>query len=144
MNGQPGPSSWTVPRTVDGTGRSISRGFRSSRISFRQMNWATSGVPIRAPFPHELLLAPPGACIATTLRDCRSLKAYPWWRTSGTVLLEGLRATNQALLPNAAECYTVKKAFSTASMAREVFQTDFLKLEVIGDDQTLQPDRFGL
>jgi thiazole synthase len=55
-----------------------------------------------------------------------------------------LRTTNRALLPNTAGCYTVKEALSTALIAREVFETDFLKLEVIGDDQNLQPDPFGL
>ena len=37
-----------------------------------------------------------------------------------------------------------KEAVNTALMARDVFQTDILKLEVIGDDQNLQPDPFGL
>jgi thiazole synthase len=55
-----------------------------------------------------------------------------------------LRTTNRTLLPNTAGCYTVKEAVNTALMAREVFETDFLKLEVIGDDQNLQPDPFGL
>lgn len=63
---------------------------------------------------------------------------------AGQSFWEVLRATNVALLPNTAGCYTVKEALNTALMARELFQTDFLKLEVIGDDQNLQPDPFGL
>ena len=55
-----------------------------------------------------------------------------------------LRAAGRPLLPNTAGCYTVKAAVNTALMAREVFETDLLKLEVIGDDQNLQPDPFGL
>jgi thiazole synthase len=55
-----------------------------------------------------------------------------------------LRATNRALLPNTAGCNTVKEAVHTALMARELFETDFIKLEVIGDEQNLQPDPFGL
>ena len=55
-----------------------------------------------------------------------------------------LRNTKRTLLPNTAGCYTVKEAVNTALMARELFQTDFLKLEVIGDDQNFQPDPFGL
>ena len=55
-----------------------------------------------------------------------------------------LRAANRALLPNTAGCNTVKEAVNTALMAREVFETDFIKLEVIGDDVNLQPDPFGL
>src|SRR5271163_4420771 len=62
----------------------------------------------------------------------------------GQSFLENLRTTNRPLLPNTAGCYTVKEALNTALMAREVYETDFLKLEVIGDDQNLQPDPFGL
>jgi len=48
------------------------------------------------------------------------------------------------VLPNTAGCHTVKEAVTTAHMAREVFGTPWVKLEVIGDDDTLQPDVFGL
>jgi thiazole synthase len=48
------------------------------------------------------------------------------------------------LLPNTAGCVTVDEAVTTAHMAREVFDTDWIKLEVIGDDHTLQPDPVGL
>ena len=48
------------------------------------------------------------------------------------------------VLPNTAGCRTVQEAVTTAEMAREVFETDWIKLEVIGDDYTLQPDIFKL
>lgn len=48
------------------------------------------------------------------------------------------------VLPNTAGCYTAKEAITTAHMAREVFQTEWIKLEVIGEQDTLQPDVFGL
>ncbi|WJF91351.1 thiazole synthase [Paraburkholderia bonniea] len=48
------------------------------------------------------------------------------------------------LLPNTAGCQTVSEALNTAYMAREVFETDWIKLELIGDDYTLQPDPVGL
>src|ERR1700733_3693159 len=64
--------------------------------------------------------------------------------TAGDSFWGILRATDRPLLPNTAGCYTVKEAVNTALMARELFQTDYLKLEVIGDDQNLQPDPFGL
>jgi len=47
-------------------------------------------------------------------------------------------------LPNTAGCHTAKEAITTAEMAREIFQTNWLKLEVIGDDYNLQPDPFAL
>lgn len=48
------------------------------------------------------------------------------------------------LLPNTAGCRSVKEAVTTAHMAREIFNTHWIKLEVIGDDLTLQPDPFAL
>ena len=48
------------------------------------------------------------------------------------------------VLPNTAPCYSVKEAVTTAQMAREVFETRWIKLEVIGNTDTLQPDIFGL
>jgi thiazole synthase len=44
------------------------------------------------------------------------------------------------LLPNTAGCFTARDAASTARLAREAFDTDWVKLEVIGDDKTLLPD----
>jgi thiazole synthase len=48
------------------------------------------------------------------------------------------------ILPNTAGCYTAREAVTTAQMAREVFGTDWVKLEVIGQADTLQPDVFEL
>ena len=44
------------------------------------------------------------------------------------------------VLPNTAGCYTARDAVRTAQLAREAFETDWVKLEVIGDDRTLLPD----
>lgn len=48
------------------------------------------------------------------------------------------------ILPNTAGCRSANDAITTAEMAREIFQTHWIKLEVIGDDYNLQPDPFGL
>jgi thiazole synthase len=48
------------------------------------------------------------------------------------------------VLPNTAGCHTVREAVTTAQMARDVFGTGWIKLEVIADHDTLQPDPFGL
>lgn len=48
------------------------------------------------------------------------------------------------VLPNTAGCHSVKEAVTTAHMARELFDTTWIKLEVIGEADTLQPDVFGL
>ena len=48
------------------------------------------------------------------------------------------------VLPNTAGCRTAKEAIATAHMARELFGTNWIKLEVIANDDTLHPDLFGL
>ena len=55
-----------------------------------------------------------------------------------------IRALGVRVLPNTAGCHSVKEAVTTAHMAREMFDTPWIKLEVIRDDETLQPDVFGL
>ena len=55
-----------------------------------------------------------------------------------------LAALNVPVLPNTAGCHSVQEVITTAHMAREVFGTPWLKLELIGDDYTLQPDTLNL
>ncbi len=61
----------------------------------------------------------------------------------GNTLWDYIRQLGCDLLPNTAGCRTVKEAVTLAQMAREIFATDWIKLEVIGDDYNLQPDPFG-
>lgn len=55
-----------------------------------------------------------------------------------------IRTLGLRILPNTAGCHSVKEAVTTAHMARELFGTKWIKLEVIGEADTLQPDVFGL
>ncbi len=55
-----------------------------------------------------------------------------------------IQSLNVKVLPNTAGCYSVKEAVTTAQMARELFNTSWIKLEVIGHTDTLQPDPFQL
>jgi thiazole synthase len=55
-------------------------------------------------------------------------------------ILDVLDAASVAVLPNTAGCFTARDAVVTAKLAREAFETDWIKLEVIGDDRTLLPD----
>jgi thiazole synthase len=55
-------------------------------------------------------------------------------------IVDVLSGAGCELLPNTAGCYTARDAVSTARLAREAFETDWVKLEVIGDDRTLLPD----
>ncbi len=59
-----------------------------------------------------------------------------WW--------DLIRRTGRRILPNTAGCRTADEAVTLAQMAREMFQTNWIKLEVVGDDYTLQPDTFEL
>lgn len=61
----------------------------------------------------------------------------------GNAFWERVRAMNCRLLPNTAGCHSADEAVTLAEMAREIFGTDWIKLEVVGDDYTLQPDPFG-
>jgi len=55
-------------------------------------------------------------------------------------ILDVLDAAGVTVLPNTAGCFTARDAVITAKLAREAFETDWIKLEVIGDDRTLLPD----
>ncbi len=57
---------------------------------------------------------------------------------------ETVSKTKCHVLPNTAGCHSAKEAIMTARVARDLFETNWIKLEVIGDDLTLQPDCFGL
>lgn len=61
----------------------------------------------------------------------------------GNAIWDYIRELDRALLPNTAGCRTAKEAVTLAQMSREIFQTDWIKLEVIGDDYNLQPDPFA-
>lgn len=78
------------------------------------------------------------AAVATVSlrREGRDGGGQPFW--------DIIRALGVYVLPNTAGCHNVKEAVTTAHMAREVFETDWIKLEVIGDTDSLQPDVFGL
>ena len=59
-------------------------------------------------------------------------------------VLDVIRRLGLFALPNTAGCYTARDAVRTAKLAREAFETDWVKLEVIGDDRTLLPDAVEL
>jgi thiazole synthase len=59
-------------------------------------------------------------------------------------VLDVIRRLELFALPNTAGCYTARDAVRTAKLARDAFETDWIKLEVIGDDRTLFPDAVEL
>jgi thiazole synthase len=64
--------------------------------------------------------------------------------TASGSLLEVLSDSGVTILPNTAGCFTARDAVTTARLAREALATDWVKLEVIGDDRTLLPDAVEL
>jgi len=93
------------------------------------------------PSPHVLARAveASGAEVVTV-----SLRRERARGRSGERFLQLIEGFGVRVLPNTAGCRTVKEAITTAQMARELFATDWVKLEVIANDDTLQPDVFGL
>ncbi|MEI7858868.1 MAG: thiazole synthase [Acidimicrobiales bacterium] len=77
----------------------------------------------------------------TALATVAVRRVDPTTRHSLVDLLDGLGIR---ILPNTAGCYTATDAVLTARLAREAFATDWVKLEVIGDDRTLLPDPIEL
>ncbi len=63
---------------------------------------------------------------------------------TGNRFWDMLRQLQVPVLPNTAGCHSVQEVITTAQMAREVFATPWIKLELIGDDYTLQPDTLNL
>ncbi|ATF19047.1 thiazole synthase [Phaeobacter gallaeciensis] len=63
---------------------------------------------------------------------------------TGAGFWDQLRTSECRILPNTAGCHSVQEALTTAHMARELFDTPWIKLEVIGHSDTLQPDVFAL
>ena len=76
------------------------------------------------------------AMITASLRRQGSMAGNGFWQL--------LQRLGTKVLPNTAGCHSIEEAITTAQMAREVFATAWIKLEVIGDDYTLQPDTLKL
>jgi thiazole synthase len=73
-----------------------------------------------------------------------SLRRESGAERAGQTFWSFIRELGVRVLPNTAGCHSVKEAVTTAHMARELFGTRWIKLEVIGESDTLQPDVFGL
>jgi thiazole synthase len=73
-----------------------------------------------------------------------SLRRESGTERAGQAFWSLIRDLGVRVLPNTAGCHSAREAITTAQMAREVFETNWIKLEVIGNHDTLQPDVFGL
>lgn len=86
------------------------------------------------------------AMLTASLRRQNLSNAAPAAEPAGTgnAFWDLLGRIGVPVLPNTAGCHSVQEVITTAQMAREVFQTPWIKLELIGDDYTLQPDTLNL
>jgi len=98
--------------------------------------WVGTGKGVPYPLMRECIEAS-GAQVCTV-----AIRRIPTGEKPGEAMLDHLKGLT--LLPNTALCYNVKDAVLTAQLAREALGTDLVKLEVIGDPQTLFPDNEGL
>src|SRR5579871_2405970 len=73
-----------------------------------------------------------------------SMRRQQFNGVGGDAFWQCLKNSNCHILPNTAGCMNVQDAVNMAELARELFNTNWVKLEVIGDDYNLQPDPFGL
>lgn len=96
-----------------------------------------------AQYPSPAILADAfrrsGAGIATV-----SVRREAGGAQAGTAFWDLIKELAVKVLPNTAGCHSVREAVTTAHMARELFGTSWIKLEVIGHTDTLQPDPFAL
>ena len=81
-----------------------------------------------------------GAAVRASGADLATLALRRVDPTARGSIVEVLESAGCALLPNTAGCFTARDAVTTAQLAREAFETDWVKLEVIGDEHTLLPD----
>ena len=73
-----------------------------------------------------------------------SLRRQSPQENGGQAFWQAVKALGCTLLPNTAGCHSVKEVVNLAYMSRELFETDWIKLELIGDEYSLQPDPVGL
>jgi thiazole synthase len=98
----------------------------------------------RYPSPDVLEASVRRARPAMLTASLRRQTATPGSASSDNGFWTLLRELKVPVLPNTAGCHSVEEVIATAQMARELFDTPWIKLELIGDDYTLQPDTLNL
>ena len=104
--------------------------------TFASRLWIGTGKGVAYPLMRRCIEASGSELVTVAIRR------IPSDEPKGETLLDSLN--DVALLPNTALCYTAKDAILTAQLAREALETNWVKLEVIGDEKTLFPDNEGL
>ncbi|MYN13790.1 thiazole synthase [Pusillimonas sp. TS35] len=119
------------------------------------MSWSIAGVTLESrfflgtagypsPMVLEQAIEASGAQVVTVGLKRQMAQPGGDTQSGGQSFFRLIRQSGAHLLPNTAGCHTAAEAIALAHMAREVFDTNWIKLEVIGDQYTLQPDPFEL
>lgn len=115
-------------------------------------HWAPYGVELSSRFllgtagyPSPQVLADSIAASATQVVTVGLKRTLAAGGDNGfiEIIRRALRERGARLLPNTAGCRTAREAITLAHMARELYDTPWIKLEVVGDEHTLQPDPWG-
>lgn len=96
----------------------------------------TAGYPSPEILRQSIEASKPGLITVSLRRESAAGNGQKFW--------DIIKGFNIPVLPNTAGCHSADEAVTTAEMAREVFGTNWIKLEVIGDDYTLTPNSFEL
>jgi thiazole synthase len=112
-------------------------------------SWTLAGTPLAsrlllgtAHYPSPQVLAEAVQASGTQVLTVGLRRLQPE-HGGGNAFWQRVRTLGCHVLPNTAGCQDAQEAITLAQMARELFDTPWIKLEVIGDDYTLQPDPFG-
>ncbi|MCC7304833.1 MAG: thiazole synthase [Alphaproteobacteria bacterium] len=92
----------------------------------------TAGYPSPDILRQCIEAAKPGLITVSLRRENAAGKGQKFW--------DIIKNFNIPVLPNTAGCFSAREAVTTAEMAREIFETNWIKLEVIADDYTLAPE----
>ncbi len=103
---------------------------------FKSRLWVGTGKGVAYPLMRQCIDESGSELVTVAIRR------IPQNETPGEQMMDYLKGLS--LLPNTAVCYNVKDAVLTAQLAREALGTNWVKLEVIGDADTLFPDNEGL
>ncbi|MEM7679823.1 MAG: thiazole synthase [Pseudomonadota bacterium] len=114
-----------------GTGFSIDNVILRSRLFL-----GTAGYPSPGALRQSIERSNPGTLTVSLRRESKAGDGQKFW--------DIIKSFNIPILPNTAGCYSATEAITTAEMAREIFGTPWIKLEVIADDYTLAPEPKGL
>ena len=115
-----------------------------------QANWSVYGTELSSRLFMGSALYPSPQVMFDAIRSSGaqvvtlSLRRQSPENQAGKAIWDYIQSLDCHLLPNTAGCYSAREAVNLAKMSREIFGTDWVKLEVIGDDYNLQPDPFGL